>query len=728
MRPLHCLLATALVPLALACSSSSEAVDSAGDALTDDDAIPFAKAGDWVVDLDKAARLYGKTSKYFLGLGGDEVSPKVPGIVWDQTFGFEGDHSPVAANAEMPAVLTTEGGQKKIIGPKGRRLHIIPLLKNTDPSKQVHLRRMLQNGDVLTYFHPESTDPKGVMDRRASHVAMHYDYEKDGRTHVHHVDNPNNYGPRYNHAPSVHMPFHVFRYQPKGTSAETSKAYGLAARGWAFINDDLSPFSGFFDLTVRTREDLTTKVFEKAVAGQEIAPLYCSGLAYASLNLGVNYPFNAASLGASWATFQRTEYRRDDGMLDKSELARGQESLRGVGKMIFDPYTASEMTSAWLDATYRDLPLEARRGIAKSPDVQAQLAAGLKSLKFGDAPGKEAAPALAGAAPASVASPKNMKAWGDAYGAGESETRDYVASHELTTPSGDKPMAALVAEAGIALDGKTPAAVLREIEAKFVKNMFVPPRIWIDQADRADSDMVYVGTVLNCEMLSSSDLASNADACLGSDQGTDEFAQGGADTSTYPHYAVPNGGERTHRRFDATPGPDTFGPGTRIKLRATSVDVADTMFLLHTPEMYKGTELSSLETMPYDNKCTSLYAEARAAGTRGSCAPSRGIVLDPQATVPTGPLADKSFVFNLTEVCQVLDERNMLCPVAEQRAGGWEVIGNKVVTRDAHGLVAATMVDMGRSAAAATLDRCDECPKGGGQFNNWSITVRNDPE
>ena len=133
MRPLRFLLATALVPLALACSSSPDEVDSAGDALSDE-AIPVAKAGDWVVDLEKAARLYGKTSKYFLGLGGDEVSPKVPGIVWDQTFGFEGDHSPVAPNAEMPAVLTSEGGQKKIIGPKGRRLHIIPLLKNTDPS------------------------------------------------------------------------------------------------------------------------------------------------------------------------------------------------------------------------------------------------------------------------------------------------------------------------------------------------------------------------------------------------------------------------------------------------------------------------------------------------------------------------------------------------------------------------------------------------------------------
>src|SRR6185436_14903924 len=69
-------------------------------------------------------------------------------------------------------------------------------------------------------------------------------------------------------------------------------------------------------------------------------------------------------------------------------------------------------------------------------------------------------------------------------------------------------------------------------------------------------------------------------------EGSAEFAEGGADTSTYAHYAIANGGERTHRRFDASTGPALIGKGTRLTVRATSYEMGDVRFLLHTPDLY----------------------------------------------------------------------------------------------------------------------------------------------
>ena len=108
---------------------------------------------------------------------------------------------PVFADAakQTPAIKLEDG---KVMSIPGKRLNIIPMLKDTDPTDQLHIRTWLQNGDVLQYFHPENKDTRSLMDRRASHVAMYYDYKRaDGQEFVHHIDNPNSYGPQFNHAP-----------------------------------------------------------------------------------------------------------------------------------------------------------------------------------------------------------------------------------------------------------------------------------------------------------------------------------------------------------------------------------------------------------------------------------------------------------------------------------------------------------------------------------------------
>ena len=723
----------ALATLAPACSSTVE--EETGDA--DEGALTeTSKPGQWVVDLAKVKREYcnGRdcTSKQFFGFDSTSIQgiPPQAGVVWDQTFAYDINKTKLDANKEFPVVK--DGN--KISGPKGRHVNIIPLLKNTDPSKQKHIIDWLEDGDVLSYFHPENLSAGELMERRASHVAMHYEYEIGGKKHVHHIDNPNNYGPRYNHVPTEHMPIHVFRYKPKGMSAPDSKAYGLSARNWGFITDDLSPFADFFTLTLKSTADLEKSFYKKALAGEQMAELYCSGLAYANLNLGVNFPLNQSTLGRDWAGFSgkkfaRAEFRADIPARDLT----APDSLQGKKGLVFDPYTPSDMATAWLENTFQNMPVEGRKGVAMMPETQAQIAQGFSQLEFSDKRGaggrrNNRNPGMG----AEVASPENVKVWAEAYGLPASATEGFVnaADRKLATPTGAKTMKSLVDEAGIDIAGKTPMQVVRLLEVKFVSNQFVPPAIWLNEADRAESPMVYVGSIINCEMLSAAD-GSNKDACAGGNSGTDEFSQGAADTSTYPHYAVKNGGERTHRRFDSTPGPEKLGYGTIVTARATAADITDVLFLLHTPDMYKdqAADLRDLPMMEYDGKCTELGREGK------SCAPKRGIVLDPKLLQATGTVEDKPFKFFLTGVqgvCKVKNATTMTCPIAEQTATGWRLVGDKDVSRNGRGLITTTMVDMKANDGAAgrltRADRCTECATGGAHFNGWHIQIRNDEE
>ncbi len=780
---------------AFAPGCSSEPTDE--EQVEDEGALTTSKQGQWVVNLKKVKELYGSTSKYFFGLAPEEVGlckvdangqpeascAKIP-PVFDQVFHYNEDHTPVPADSWAP-ILKMEGSpdttpEQEALGlkvkggiasVKGARLNIIPMLRDTDPTDQAHIRAWMQNGDVQVYFHPETRDTKGQMDRRASHVAMFYDYKKaDGREFVHHVDNPNSYGPQFNHAPDRQMPFHIFRFKPKGMSAEQSKAYGLNSRNWAFITDDRSPFADFFTLTLQSYDDLVKKFKEPALRGEEIAKVYCSGLAFTNLNLGVNFPIKPNMLraeGYSRAEIEEPGLKAD--VLAPASTQGLSPAYAGRERLVFDPYTTSDLTNAWIDNTYAALPAVApegqpsRRAIANNPKTQEGVLGGLQSLAWSDAERTEKAQQHIDVS--KVATPARVKAWADAYGLTATDTQAWLQRNaEIATQ---------VTEERIDPSGKTPMQVLRQVELATVSNRFVGPRIWADEADhrqwafdprmlampgmvapKAEVDLVYVGTVLNCELLASAN-GNQASACLGTGGRIKEFTEGGADTSTYPHYAVANGAERTHRRFDASPfsrgkdrdgtnEPRSFGKGTKISVRATATEASDLLVLFHTPAMNASLpeDVKKLPVKEYDKFCTKGYAEAAAAGRRSSCAPKQAIVLDLKKTEEVaqgwakaeGKIVDSQYTFDLSKACTFTSETKMKCIVAEQKAdgSGWEVKGEQEVSREIPkvsktGLVALTLADQGAKSEGADVDSlCPACQRGGAHFNQWTLTVRND--
>jgi hypothetical protein len=832
------------------CSSSQDEDDSSDDALANGSA-----PGQWVVDMKKVSAPdgYGRSSSLFFGLSAKEYlcQPNEPEAqcaqkpaLWDQTFHFGPQASedgsvafrkPFPNDKVNPVVKLADGS---LAGPKGKGLNIIPLLKNTDPTKQVYLRKWLKNGDVLTFFHPEQTSMRNLMDRRASHVAMHYDYTSplNGKEFVHHIDNPNNYGPRYNYQPSRNMPFHVFRYQPKGMEAKKAEAYALAARNWAFIDDDRSPFADFFDLQLQSQKDLKSKFVDPLLAGHDSAEIYCSGLAFTNMNLGTNYPLRPGTLTQDYAREETGEtFKASDcanGNEDKCVLSPAKlggvdvTSLESRKKLVLDPYTTGDLATAWLDNTYGELPLEKRAEIAAMPQTQQLLAQGLYNLTWSDGDGK---PTDSGDhAPAAVTAPENLKAWGDAYGAtlvvgkalkaGDTgaagqAVQAFIAGHQLRTKTGELVgLADLIqkhnAGAATAPDPEkwipidpakmSPSQILRALEMAHIENRYVPPRIWMDTADdrmflpsgydpRTDSqaDMVYVGTVINCELLAAAD-GSDRDACAvegeGVGSGSDQFSEGGADTSTYPHYAIANDGERTHRRFDASTGPALIGKGTKLTVRATTYEMNDVKFLLHTPGLYaegypeyenalfnaippetlpadvRQHGLAGLNVTNYDTACTAMTKIAASQQRRGSCAPKRAIYLDPAKSeevargdgraLTSGAIPDAVYTFDLTKICRIPsgDSETMTCPVVSQKpdGSGWDFanVQDAEVSRTTHGLIAATMVDVGAvptatapaaDAANPNNDRdqrayglCSACGTGGAHFNPWTVSIRND--
>jgi hypothetical protein len=749
------------------CSSTQE---EQGD--EEEGALTKSVEGQWVVDMAKVKRLYGPTSRYFFGLGPEEVGlckadangqpdascANVP-PVWDQVFHYKMDHTRVDPTSKAPVVKTEDG---KIVEVQGARLNIIPLLKDTDPTDQFHLKQYMQDGDILVFFHPEQRDSRAQMDHRTSHVAMHYQYKRaDGQEFMHHVDNPNSYGPQYNYTPDRQMPFHIFRFKPKSISDEQSKAYGLNARNWAFITDDRSPFADFFTLTLQTYDDLVNKFKPAALAGQEIPKVYCSGLAYTNLNLGINFPLTPDMIRPEGYTRQETEDTLKADVLAPASSA----GLRPYQRLVFDPYTTSDLTNAWIDNTYQALPMVApdgqpsRRAIANNPKTQEGVLQGLSQLQWSDAERTEKRAANVNIG--QVATPERIKAWADAYGLDASKTQDWLGRNQE--------IATQVTEERIDVNGKKPMDVLREVELKTVSNRFVGPRIWLDEADhrqwamdprmlptlpsKADVDIVYVGTVINCELLASAS-GNSATACRGTGSRIKEFSEGGADTSTYPHYAVPNGGERTHRRSDASPfsrgtdadgtsGARPMGKGTKISIRATATDASDLMVLFHTPEMNAtlSPELKSLAIKDYDKACTKMYADAAAAHSRASCAPKQAIVLDLKKSDEVvagwqkaeGKIEDNTYTFDLSKVCSFSGPKTMKCTVAQQKAdgSGWEIVGEKEISREIpkgakQGLVSATLVDMGAKTEGAQVDLCPACAAGGAHFNQWVVTIRDD--
>ncbi|MFN3202881.1 MAG: hypothetical protein ACE366_31100 [Bradymonadia bacterium] len=814
----------------------------------------------WAVDMKKVNEHYGATTKYFFGMTPQEsgVDPNliIPGLtqaiaaqmmaagmpqdaavqaatqqatamanqpVWDQMALRNSDHSlHVDADGENGVAenvqLILEDGTR--IDPPGY-VNIIPMYRDTDPTKQNQIRKYMKNGDVIVYFHPEFTSIKDHMERRASHIAMHYDITDPvtGQEMVHHIDNPNGYGPMYNHRPTKHMPFHIYRFQPRadktfglapasdavaaeaegvqftraqedgvlklvnpeladdaavqafhtfldvelaldvraannivtylansgridsladlaripyvGPSALTrmrdavdgeengftidpsmASLYSQHAADWAFITNDLSPFADFFTLTLQNKSQLDDFAVP-AINGENMPRLYCSGLAYANLNLALNRPLNSIGLGAEqWETFKSSNYYLSD--INKrfdAEWVSDKNNLPGIDRLVFESYAATDIVNNWLETNLGHLPVPVRQGLLQTPQLQQQMVRGFSQLEWSDSHATEKSQTRQ----FDPASENNVKRWAAAYGRGANETQAFLEA--------DEELFNAFRALNIPMDGLTPMDVLQAVERETVSNRFVPPRIWMDVADRADGNMVYVGTVLNCELLSAAD-GSTIDACAGGGGGVEEFAEGAADTSTYAHYAITDGGQRTHRRFDGTPGPKNMGNNTAFTVGFTASNAQDVAFIVHTPETWAGNDTVDMSMYEYDTYCTEKNPE-------GTCAPSTGIYLDPMALLDadTKAIEDQRLTFELfgdNGVCQPVGEDTMECPTATMNEDGSLEFDTAIISRNAHGLFALTMVDMKNSAEPANFELCTECANGGAHFDGWRLKIRND--
>ena len=767
----------------------------------------------WAVDMKKVREHYGRSSKYFVGLSPEEASlpPGYPGTdqpVWDQMAKRNPDHSLHVDAAQDPSVkeniqLLLEDGTK--IDPPGY-LNIVPLYKDTDPKDQANLRQIMQNGDIIVYFHPEYTDIKDQMERRTSHVAMHYDITDPAtdRELVHHIDNPNSYGPRYNHRPNRRMPFHVYRFQPRPdqtfggapasneTAAEAegvaftqkqvdgvleiantadentldvaialdaraarniinareaagrigdltalakipyvgpvaltklrdavearesgfavppdmAQQYGDQSLRWAMMNNDLSPFADFFTLNLQKKSDMVDFA-TRTLNNTDMQPLYCSGLAYTNLNLALNFPLNEFALDeALWSAFKSNRYYFSDidGELTFADLM-DENSLPSIDRLVFEPYAATDILTNWVDVNLGNLPIPVRKALIAQDQVLQQIVGGFRQLEWSDDnPEKSQNVEFP---PATI---ENVRRWALAYGLTADDTQAYLEA--------DPELFAKFRSLDIDLSGLTPMDVLQAVEREVLENRFVPPRIWMDEADKADSNLVYVATVLNCELLSAAN-GSGADPCGGGGTGVDEFGEGAAETSTYPHYRVSNGGERTHRRFDAAAGPSMFGKGTSVKVGLTASSTEDIVFLLHAPAHWKGHAMAESSMMEYDAYCTERNPAA-------SCAPEKGIAFHAKAYADEPVLDSTELRFDLTDVCQVVDDDTFRCQIGTRQADGTYKFDVEEVARDAQGLFGLTMVDLGQKAEGAELERCTECATGGAHYNVWSLVVRND--
>lgn len=838
----------------------------------------------YVVDMRKAPPLYGGTGRYFWGveMGEQELAELAPvaslltpadqavtlalgqqltalgdgfvgatfKVIWDQlrdvapgwpTLIFADAPAAAQGVAALNAAFAGQGVRYEVvvIDPAGRyvaapgRLSVIPMQRETAPARQQHIKDALQDGDVITYVHPEYFALKNLMERRASHVAMHYELSVGEQLLVHHIDNPNGYGPQYNHEPSRHMPFHAFRFAGV-QDPQAVQRYGLAARSWAMITNDLSPFAGFFDLRLQNETDLDRFVLP-ALQGQEIPVLYCSGLAYLNLNLGINRPLSPAGLGPSYGLFSS----RSSGWLfsdasrsyTPAELGAGLEALapwRAQDELVFQPYDATDMLNAWVADSFKGLPaqlgdsplfsapvlaaIEAQvaaqpelsaeqkqqvlglyqaqtpfrmaviKQVIQAAQFQQQVVGGFGQLEWGDSivPPHAEQPAQS-MPPATV---KNAALWAAAFGLPASQKQAFI-SHPCAFIKGvascdenavvDTRWGAMGLQAAIdkaryddpafvaaVEQAETPMDVVRALARNGIANRFVPPRIWLDVAERPGGAMRYVGTVINCELLAAAD-GSDADPCAGSGGPVDHYKEGGADSHTYPSFGVRPGGQVTHRRVDASRGPELFGEGTKVTVSLTASRPQDMIFALHVPSTWQDpnndpivAETLGLAVWDYGDVCT-----ARQQGNpQQTCAPRRGILLRPDtdgdglvdAEDPdVAPVIERVVELDVMRDghCVIIDNNSMECDLVQQRVEGGrtevELFRGLVGRTTRQGYFAATMINLGaaqgetechlrrRLLTADGIDvdsdlsallGCNDVP-GSAHFDGWRIEVWN---
>ncbi len=840
----------------------------------------------WVIDMSKASA-YGDTGRYFWGvvigeelkefdgidklldpadgaanqfftqvfaqLGGEDVKFTATfKVVWDQLQNVKAGYPTMifedvaSANKGIQILKQATGVvyQIVVIDADGNYVtapgtqNIIPMLKETAPENQTHIRFAMQNGDVISYVHPEYTDMKNLMERRASHVAMHYDLTlEDGRELVHHIDNPNGYGPMYNHKPSRHMPFHAWRF--KGETTDQVARYGLAARNWAMMINDISPFAGFFDLQLKSKDDLERFV-APAMTGEELPKLYCSGLAYTALNLGLNHPQSEAGLGGFFGDYQSKGnmdidaddqgwlFSDADQRFGMSFLSDGIGNLTPKDQLVFEPYDSVNMLNAWVDNTFRGLPealtdifpaetgvvdgikagitaqlsqvqgdaemtaklqmvlglysaenfrLAVIKSVLGTANFQKQVVGGFRQLEWGE-PTRATMPGeqdrTANMPPATV---NNAALWAAAWGLLAKDKDDFMTYtcdfiQGLETECDNKKVVDTqygkmslknAAEskqseelANAVQDAETPMEVVEALARFGITNRFVPPRIWIDYGEGDSATLDYVGTVINCELLSAMD-GSDAEACLGSGGEVKYYKEGGSDSHTYPHFAVRAGGQVTHRRVDASNGPDSFGYGTKVGVKFTAVDPSKILFAVHVPSQWNNDENDPIvadtitdAVWDYGDVCTERQ---QAETLTSTCAPKWGMALRPQLD-SNDPVITKVITFDLLKDanCEILDDDNMECDLVAQvvENGRTKIIEErgKVKRQTSDGYFVATMINtaeaegdsecqMRRSVLSAqgvdfeedvsALMGCSDGP-GSAHFDVWRIEIWNNAE
>lgn len=657
-----------------------------------------------------------------------------------------------------------------IIDEQGNRLDPpgylnIVALRRAERAQQAELRSTLRNGDLLVYFHPEDDD---TTQYTIHHAAMYYDTGSGplaislGDTpFVHHVDNPTSYGPAFN-AGASSTPFHVFRFSPNGApnsarrdpqgryqfactdairdaagpeecqngaatftiTDEAAEQYAYVARNWALIDSDHVPFADFHTLNwhdagqlARASRSLDQEIDRFAtpiLAGDEsqTPAVYCAGLVFTNLTLGMNRPLSQRGLGPLYEAFAARTYGYDDGYMRYGE---GQElpalrpeqltdgmNLPRLGTYPVQPIMASDIIDSWLDGYYggnawresggtRGLPPQARAQVLAG--AKQQLAGGFRSLRW-----DQAVKSGAVAQQNPVASEANVLLYADAYCGGCLNLPDAFFQQF------SEQNRARVIEASRDL------AKMKQLEADVVTNRYVPPPLYHVSAQREDSLLTYVATVIHEDLLQCIDPA----GCGASGAGAATFMQGGPDSSLYPHYAVPNGGRHTQRLFAVDSGPQKVGYGSWVSTRISAADIRDVQVLLHPAGSF-----------PAFGGADALYSCDRTPECLGG---APGIPLPISAALNGGQTAwtDKSVRFDLFRSveqgglgCVVEEDGRRTCPSSRE--------GERIDVTSAYGQWTLTMIDLGAATDGVEVANCAECSTGGGHSNQWVLSIADGP-
>lgn len=669
-------------------------------------------------------------------------------------------HVDDALNHPIVNIIDEQGNR---IDPPGY-LNIVAL-RRTERAQQAELRSTLRNGDLLVYFHPEDDD---FTQYQIHHAAMYYD-TGDGPLaisvgdvpFVHHVDNPTSYGPAFN-AGASSTPFHVFRFSPNGAAGsagrdaqglhqfactdeirdasgpeacqtgaatftitdEAAEQYAYLARNWALIDSGHVPFEDFHTLNWHTHEQLQRagvgfgaeidRFATPILNGNEDATpaVYCAGLVFTNLSLGMNRPLSQRGLGNLFPTFAGRAYSYDDGYMRygegtdlptvSAEQLSDTMNLPRLGTYPVEPIMASDIIDGWLDGYYggrmfresngtRGLPPQARAQVLAG--AAQQLSGGFGSLRWDQAvkPGS-----IAAANP--VASENNVKLYASAYCNGCLNLPDAF-FQQYSEQNRQR-----------VIEASRDITKMKELEAELVQNRYVPPPLYHMAAQREDSLLTYVATVIHEDLLQCIDPA----GCGAAGPGASTFMQGGPDSSLYPHYKVPNGGRHTQRIFAVDSGPVKVGYGSWVSTRISASDIRDIQVLLHPAGSF-----------PAFTGAEALYSCDRAPDCLAGV-PGIPMRLDPAQNGGKTAWADKSVRFDLFRAvdagglgCVIEEDGRRTCPSSRE--------GERIDISAAYGQWTLSMIDLGTATEGAEVESCAECANGGGHSNQWVLSIADGP-